>query len=179
METVNGSTPTSTTDASDTSSDAGATRDGDVPVSVDQLGDLFVRAIRALGNAGEPDEANTLAARAWWVARDTSPRLADRINGVMHYVAALPSPPQTTTEEQDPPMQELDVRNDPPARRHDVILEAWHELPAGDGFVLVNDHDPKPLYYQFAAEFTDQFSWDYLESGPEVWKVRIVRTNGT
>jgi len=41
--------------------------------------------------------------------------------------------------------------------------------------VLVNDHDPKPLYYQFAAEYPDRFTWDYLEAGPEVWKVRIGR----
>jgi uncharacterized protein (DUF2249 family) len=45
----------------------------------------------------------------------------------------------------------------------------------GGGFVLVNDHDPKPLYYQFAAEHPDQFTWDYLEQGPEIWRVRIGR----
>ena len=47
--------------------------------------------------------------------------------------------------------------------------------PAEDAFVLVNDHDPKPLYYQFAAEYPDAFTWDYLETGPEVWQVRIGR----
>ncbi len=67
----------------------------------------------------------------------------------------------------------LDVRNDPPARRHELILSTYHELAAGQGFILVNDHDPKPLYYQFDAEFTGKFTWDYLESGPEVWRVRI------
>jgi len=41
--------------------------------------------------------------------------------------------------------------------------------------VLVNDHDPKPLYYQLAAEHPDRFSWDYLEAGPEAWRVRIGR----
>lgn len=70
---------------------------------------------------------------------------------------------------------QLDVRSEPPARRHDLILTTYHELPAGDGFVLVNDHDPKPLYYQFAAEHPGRFTWDYLQSGPEVWKVRIGR----
>jgi uncharacterized protein (DUF2249 family) len=42
--------------------------------------------------------------------------------------------------------------------------------------VLVNDHDPKPLYYQFQAELGEPFQWEYLESGPEVWKVRIGRS---
>ena len=41
--------------------------------------------------------------------------------------------------------------------------------------MLVNDHDPKPLRYQFEAEHAGQFTWEYLESGPEVWRVRIGR----
>jgi len=71
---------------------------------------------------------------------------------------------------------ELDVRTEPPARRHELIFETYGALGAGEGFTLVNDHDPKPLYYQFAAEHAGEFSWDYLEEGPEVWKVRIGRT---
>ncbi|TXJ06351.1 MAG: DUF2249 domain-containing protein [Aeromicrobium sp.] len=69
----------------------------------------------------------------------------------------------------------LDVRNEPPARRHDLILGTYKDLESGAGFELVNDHDPKPLWYQFEAEFTGQFTWDYLESGPDVWRVRIGR----
>ena len=41
--------------------------------------------------------------------------------------------------------------------------------------MLVNDHDPKPLYYQFAAEHAGDSTWDYLEEGPEVWRVQIGR----
>jgi len=41
--------------------------------------------------------------------------------------------------------------------------------------VLINDHDPKPLYYQFQAEQTGKVNWQYLEQGPEVWRVRIGR----
>ena len=69
----------------------------------------------------------------------------------------------------------LDVRSEPPARRHELILTTYGELTEGEAFVLVNDHDPKPLYYQFAAEYPGQFTWDKLEAGPEVWKVRIGR----
>lgn len=73
---------------------------------------------------------------------------------------------------------ELDVRQEIPARRHDLIFSTYGDLAAGAHFVLVNDHDPKPLYYQLAAEHTDQFTWEYLEQGPEVWKVRIGRVAG-
>ncbi|MBU3113715.1 DUF2249 domain-containing protein [Clostridium lacusfryxellense] len=33
----------------------------------------------------------------------------------------------------------------------------------------------KPLYYQFTIELTDQFEWEYLEQGPEVWRVAITK----
>jgi uncharacterized protein (DUF2249 family) len=69
--------------------------------------------------------------------------------------------------------QTLDVRAEPPARRHELIFDTYHGLSTGEGFVLVNDHDPKPLWYQFEAEYRDAYSWDYLEQGPEVWRVRI------
>ncbi len=69
----------------------------------------------------------------------------------------------------------LDVRAEPHMRRHALILDKYHQLNPGTGFELVNDHDPKPLYYQFDAEFSGDFTWDYLEQGPEVWRVRIGR----
>jgi uncharacterized protein (DUF2249 family) len=73
---------------------------------------------------------------------------------------------------------QLDVRSEPPARRHTLIFDTYHGLAADTAFELVNDHDPKPLYYQFDAEHKGEFTWDYLEQGPEVWRVRIGRPAG-
>ena len=70
----------------------------------------------------------------------------------------------------------LDVRTEPPARRHELIFDTFAALPAGAAFELVNDHDPKPLYYQLDAEQPGRFSWQYLEQGPQTWRVRIGRT---
>ncbi|MDA8323903.1 MAG: DUF2249 domain-containing protein [Actinomycetota bacterium] len=70
---------------------------------------------------------------------------------------------------------DLDVRELAPALRHQTIFDTYRALPPGTGFVLVNDHDPKPLRYQFEAEHAGQFTWSYLESGPRVWRVRIGR----
>ncbi|MBP9503477.1 MAG: DUF2249 domain-containing protein [Candidatus Promineofilum sp.] len=67
----------------------------------------------------------------------------------------------------------LDIRPYPPMQRHSLIFETFGALAPGAGFVLVNDHDPKPLYYQFQAEHTGEFSWDYLQQGPIEWRVRI------
>ncbi len=67
----------------------------------------------------------------------------------------------------------LDVRPLAPMYRHQTIFDTFAALQPGEAFELVNDHDPKPLYYQFQAEHTGQFTWDYVEQGPEVWRVVI------
>ncbi len=71
--------------------------------------------------------------------------------------------------------QTLDVRSEPPARRHELIFDTYHALGAGGAFVLVNDHDPKPLWYQFEAEHAGAYTRDTHEQAPEVWRVRIGR----
>jgi uncharacterized protein (DUF2249 family) len=71
------------------------------------------------------------------------------------------------------PSTTVDVRTIIPRERHPLIFNTFHGLAPGEAFLLVNDHDPKPLYYQFKAELGEVFDWEYLESGPEVWKVRI------
>ena len=74
-----------------------------------------------------------------------------------------------------PSNHEIDVRSLVPAQRHRQIFELVNELAVGSSFVLVNDHDPKPLYYQLEAEHPRQVSWTYVERGPEVWRVEIGR----
>jgi uncharacterized protein (DUF2249 family) len=134
---------------------------------------VLIDALRALGAAGDPETACRLAGRAYAALRHEHPAHAQRINALMHGLARMPD----TIKEQSMPTTDpqLDVRTQPPARRHELIFDTYAGLTAGEGFVLVNDHDPKPLYYQLAAEHPDQFSWDYLEEGPEVWRVRIGR----
>jgi uncharacterized protein (DUF2249 family) len=67
----------------------------------------------------------------------------------------------------------LDVRVIPSRQKHPTIFGRFEALAPGQSFILLNDHDPKPLYYQFQAELPGQFEWEYLERGPEEWRVRI------
>ncbi len=69
----------------------------------------------------------------------------------------------------------LDVRDIEPRQRHGLILGTFDSLACDEAFVLVTDHDPKPLYYQFQFEKAGQFTWTYEEEGPEVWRVEIGR----
>lgn len=72
-------------------------------------------------------------------------------------------------------LKTLDVREIPPAQRHPQIFDLFDGLASGESFMLVSDHAPRPLYYQFLHERTNLFIWDYLEEGPEIWKVQIGR----
>jgi uncharacterized protein (DUF2249 family) len=67
----------------------------------------------------------------------------------------------------------VDARTIPPLYRHQRIFETFESLQPGESFVLVNDHDPKPLYYQFEAERAGEFTWNYNEQGPTTWSVVI------
>jgi uncharacterized protein (DUF2249 family) len=69
----------------------------------------------------------------------------------------------------------LDVRELPHGRRHPSIFGTYARLAPGESFVLVNNHDPKPLRREFQATYPDQYGWDYLEAGPDRWQVRIGR----
>lgn len=55
-----------------------------------------------------------------------------------------------------------DARDVPPSERHPEIRAAFEELPSGGVLTLVNDHEPKPLFYEFQAE-VESFDADGYE----------------
>ncbi len=72
-------------------------------------------------------------------------------------------------------VNEFDVRPYPPTERHEMFYKAFADIKPGEAFEFVNDHDPKPLYYQMEAESNEPFRWEYLEKGHDVWKVRVIK----
>lgn len=60
-----------------------------------------------------------------------------------------------------------------PKLKHPTIFDKFDKTSEGEAFIINNDHDPKPLYYQMLAERGPVFSWEYLENGPEIWQVKI------
>jgi len=72
-------------------------------------------------------------------------------------------------------VNEFDLRPYPPTERHEMFYQAFDDIKVGEAFEFINDHDPKPLYYQMEAESPDPFKWEYLEKGPDVWKVRVIK----
>ena len=73
----------------------------------------------------------------------------------------------------------MDVRSIPCSVKHALIIQIWLQLPVGDHFILFNEHDPVPLYYQFAAQWPDAFTWQHLVKGPEEFRVKITKLKAT
>ncbi len=65
-----------------------------------------------------------------------------------------------------------------PSQKHALIFEVFGTLHSGDAFILHNDHDPKPVYYQLQAMHGNTFSWEYLQQGPQWWDIRITKNDG-
>ena len=74
---------------------------------------------------------------------------------------------------------EIDVRVIPPAQRHPSIFGMLATLTPGAAMHVTSDHDPQPLHYQISSRFPDEFDWEYLQQGPEVWKVQITRAESS
>src|SRR4249919_629098 len=73
------------------------------------------------------------------------------------------------------PDKVMDVRPIPCSVKHGLIIRTWLDLPVGDHFILLNDHDPVPLYYQFSAQWPGAFTWEHLVKGPDEFRVQITK----
>lgn len=86
------------------------------------------------------------------------------------------NPAEETKEEAKPePKETLDVTKIEPKFKHPTIFQHFDALNPGESFIIDNDHDPKPLYYELLAERGNIFTWEYLQKGPEWYKVLIAK----
>lgn len=73
----------------------------------------------------------------------------------------------------DEDLPELDVQTIPHAVRHAAIFGAIESLRPGAGMVISATHDPVPLLMQLGHRHGDTFSTEYLDRGPERWRILI------
>ncbi|TAM78769.1 MAG: DUF2249 domain-containing protein [Acidobacteria bacterium] len=78
-----------------------------------------------------------------------------------------------STKETPEVITTLDVREVAHAQRHPLIFKTYEQLQPGQAFILVVDHDPKPVLYELDFIQHGIFKWTYLEQGPEVWRVQL------
>jgi len=81
----------------------------------------------------------------------------------------------TCGEEDGAGYPELDCRPVPHAIRHATIFGALDAVRPGGGMILVASHDPLPLLAQIEQRQPGTFEVDYLERGPEAWRLTFVR----
>ena len=70
---------------------------------------------------------------------------------------------------------ELDARAVPHKIRHATVFGALAVVAPGGGMVLIAPHDPLPLLSQLEQRSPGEFEVSYLERGPEVWRLQLVR----
>jgi len=66
----------------------------------------------------------------------------------------------------------LDVRRLDGPEKHPAIHARFDALGPGQALTIVNDHDPKPLFYELCAERPDRFdaqAYRSYEAGERVW----------
>lgn len=74
---------------------------------------------------------------------------------------------------------ELDARPVPHAIRHATVFGALDAVRQGRSLVLVAPHDPIPLLRQLEGREPGAFAVDYLQRGPEAWRLLLTRREAT
>lgn len=70
---------------------------------------------------------------------------------------------------------ELDIREVARPLRHPMIFARFDALALGESIRLLNDHDPIPLNRQFDQMRPGQAKWEYIQRGPDLYRIRITR----
>ncbi|HEY6186357.1 MAG TPA: DUF2249 domain-containing protein [Pyrinomonadaceae bacterium] len=86
-----------------------------------------------------------------------------------------------TPQKAEPPREsraterEIDLCLMPRPERHPLVFAAFDHLAVGESFIIFNDHDPQPLRMQIEQMREGEVDWEYLERGPDTFRVRLTR----
>jgi uncharacterized protein (DUF2249 family) len=73
---------------------------------------------------------------------------------------------------------QVDTRPMELSHRRQLVFSSFDQLDIDRTIELINDHDPIVLRSQFELEKPNLFTWTYLESGPNVWRVALTKIKG-
>jgi uncharacterized protein (DUF2249 family) len=69
----------------------------------------------------------------------------------------------------------IDLRDIPARDRHALVERTYGILERGQTLDLLSDQDPGALFHHLQERHPSGFGWDYLERGPALWRVRVLR----
>lgn len=73
-------------------------------------------------------------------------------------------------------IKKVDIREYNPKDRYPTVSKTFEDLEIGERLELINDHDLQHLFkYKFAIDYPEQYDYEYLEQGPEVWRVMVTK----
>lgn len=72
-------------------------------------------------------------------------------------------------------IMQLDTRGYEANDVNSVVLRTFSSLPVGEKIVLINDSDPIHAFKQLEETQFGKFEWEYIEEGPDVWKVSLAK----
>ena len=67
----------------------------------------------------------------------------------------------------------INVADIDPQYRHAILSRLFEYLAPDDSLQIIVDHDPRRLRLQLKARHGSRCGWSYLETGPDVWRVRL------
>lgn len=73
--------------------------------------------------------------------------------------------------------KKVDIREILPHKdKYPTVHKTFTSLKIGEKMELVNDHAFHPIFeHKFPLDFPNQYEWEYLEEGPEVWRVAVTK----
>ncbi len=63
-----------------------------------------------------------------------------------------------------------DLRPEDGAR---ILCETLDSLQMGETIEIIDNHNPSLLYNQLQENRPNEFEWNYLEEGPNTWKIAV------
>lgn len=73
----------------------------------------------------------------------------------------------------------IDLRELPAPERRPLVFNLFERLQPGETLLLTHNHHSTLLHYLLLAEAPKKVSWEYLEKGPSVWRIRIRKNEAT
>lgn len=71
--------------------------------------------------------------------------------------------------------KQIDTRGFETNTINNTVINAFDSLPVGEKMVIINDTDPSHVFKHLEEKRMGKFEWEYIEEGPDVWKVSLAK----
>ena len=73
-------------------------------------------------------------------------------------------------------LRRIDIRELDPFVRYPTVAATFEDLVASEKLELTNNHDLQHLLnYKFTLDYPGEYEYEYIEQGPEVWRVLVTK----